>query len=160
MMGHVYRSLGIRVTFRVAVAAVSMTVASTAAIAQSHETPEAALAEYIAAYKARDVDRFIASIDFMQEAKEQLSRAKNPSGAPTEVQVQEKADLLVNELRAHFAKFGFRAGSLDNCRMVTKFQDSETQVRIVLSCSDSRGATTFPVRVLQLQPGWRVVRGG
>ena len=147
-------------TLRAAAAAVSIAFVSHAAMAQVHETPEAALAEYVAAYKARDVERFIASIDFMQEAKEQLSRAKSPSGEPTEVQVQEKADLLVNELRAHFAKFGFRAGSLDNCRTVTKFQDSETQVRIVLSCSDSHGATTFPVRVLQLQPGWRVVRGG
>jgi hypothetical protein len=67
---------------------------------------------------------------------------------------------LVNELGAHFAKFGFRAASLDNCKTVTKFQDSETLVRIILSCSDPHGLTTFPVRVLRLQQGWRVVRGG
>jgi hypothetical protein len=130
---------------------------SPSAMAQQYETPEDALAEYVAAYKARDVDRYLAAIDFNREAIEQLSRGKTER--PSEAQVQEKSSALAGELRAHFAKFGFKAATLDNCQTVTKFKDTETQVRIVLSCSDPRGSTTFPVRLLRLAQGWRVVRG-
>ena len=132
---------------------------SSSAMAQQYETPEDALAEYVAAYKARDVERYLAAIDFNREAMEQLSRGTSKAEQPSEAQVQDKASALAGELRAHFAKFGFRAATLDNCQTVTKFKDTETQVRIVLSCSDSRRSTTFPVRLLRLAQGWRVVRG-
>ncbi len=128
-------------------------------MAQHYESPETALSEYVAAYKARDVERFISSIDFDYEAEEQLRRAGGKQQEPTESQVHEKATSLAKELREHFAKFGFRAATLDNCKSVATFQDSESQVRIILSCSDSHGASTFPVRVVRFKQGWRVVRG-
>jgi hypothetical protein len=134
--------------------------ASFTAMAQHHPTPEDALSEHVAAYKARDVERFLSSVDFVREAEEQLLKVAGTEQPPTEVQIQGKADALVKELREHFAKFGFRAATLDNCKTVTKFQDSDSQVRIILSCSDSRGSTTFPVRVLRFKQGWRIVRGG
>ena len=143
--------------FVAAITVASSVTLTTSAMAQHYETPEDALAEYVAAYKARDVDRYLAAIDFNREAIEQLSRGKTEQ--PSEAQVQEKSSALASELRAHFAKFGFKAATLDNCQTVTKFKDTETQVRIVLSCSDSRGSTTFPVRLLRLAQGWRVVRG-
>jgi hypothetical protein len=127
---------------------------------QYHDTPEEALAEHVAAYKARDVERFISSLDFNYEAEEQLRKVAGKTHQPAEDQIHERANVLVAELRDHFAKFGFRAATLDNCSTVTKFQDSESQVRIILSCRDSRGSTTFPVRVLRFKQGWRIVRGG
>ena len=139
--------------------AVAVLILSFSAMAQHYQTPEAALAEYVEAYKARDVDRFLAAIDLHQEAIEQLRKGADKINEPSEAQVQERASALANELRTHFAKFGFRAATLDNCKTVTKFHDTESQVRIILSCSDSRGSTTFPVRVLRFAQGWRVVRG-
>lgn len=143
--------------FVAAITVAASVALSPSAMATQYETPEDALAEYVAAYRARDVDRYLAAIDFNREAVEQLSRGKTEQ--PSEAQVQEKSSALASELRAHFAKFGFKAATLDNCQTVTKFKDTETQVRIVLSCSDSRGSTTFPVRLLRLAQGWRVVRG-
>lgn len=145
---------------RVAATAVALLVPSFSTMAQYYKTPEAALHEYVEAYKARDVNRFLAAIDFDQEAIEHLTKGAGKTSEPSGTQVQEKATALASELRAHFAKFGFKAATLDNCKTITKFQDTETQVRIVLSCSDSRGSTTFPVRVLHFPQGWRVVRGG
>lgn len=144
---------------RATITAVSFVALSFSAMAQHYETPEAALAEYVEAYKARDVDRFLAAIDFNQEAIEQLSKGADKANEASEVQVQERASALATELRAHFSKFGFKAATLDNCKTVTKFQDTESQVRIILSCSDARGSTTFPIRVLRSTQGWRVVRG-
>jgi hypothetical protein len=129
-------------------------------MAEQHQTPEAALAEHIAAYKARDIDRFISSINLHYEAAEQLRRSLGGTREPTEDQVAKAAKALATELHNHFAKFAFKAGTFDNCRSVTKFQDTDSQVRIVLSCSDSRGSTTFPVRVVRISQGWHVVRGG
>jgi hypothetical protein len=129
-------------------------------MAQHYETPEAALEAYIDAYKARDVDRFIAAIDVLHEARENLRRRLGSTAEPLAADVQQRASAIEMELREHFAKFGFKAGSLDNCKTVTKFQDTESQVRIVLSCSDPRGSTVFPVRVLRFAQGWRVVRDG
>jgi len=145
---------------RAVITAVATVTVSLTAMAQHYESPEAALSEYVAAYKARDVERFISSIDFNYEAEELLRRVAGKTQEPTEPQVQEKANALVNELREHFAKLGFRAATLDNCKSITKFQESESQVRIILSCSDSRGTTTFPVRVHRFKHGWRIVRGG
>ena len=126
---------------------------------QYYADPDAALSEYIEAYKSRDVSRFIAAIDFAYEAKEKLGKRAGQSQEVTESEVQTIADELQNELRAHFVKFGFKAATLDNCKAVTRFKDSDALVRIVLSCSDSRGSSVFPVRVVQFQNGWRVVRG-
>jgi hypothetical protein len=140
---------------------ISFAIVSTqmTAMAQHHESPEAALSEYVSAYKARDVERFIAAIDFDHAAEEQLRRAARDELEPTESQIREKAAALSGELRDHLIQFGFRAATLDNCRSVTKFNDSETEVRIILSCRDSRGASAFPVRILRFSQGWRVVRG-
>ena len=145
---------------RVAIIAIAFLTQSLPSMAQHYESPEAALAEYIAAYKARDVARFLACIDFTHEAREKLSRRPGQIQTVSDTEVQATADGLETELKEHFAKFGFKAESLDNCREVTKFQDTETQVRIILSCTDSRGSTTFPVRVLRFAQGWRIVRGG
>ena len=145
---------------RVIATAIASLALSLPAMSQHYESPEDALSEYMTAYKARDVPRFLASIDFKQEAKEQLSKGARLKQEPSEVEVLAAAAELETTLKEHFAKFGFKAQTLDNCKIVTKFQDTETQVRIVLSCSDSRGSTTFPVRVLRFLEGWRVVRGG
>ena len=138
----------------------ALTFASLSAMAQHYETPEVALTEHIAAYKARDVERFLASLDFQQEAIEKLSKRTGATLEPSQAEVQERATALLEELREHFVKFGFRAATLDNCQIATKFQDTESQVRIVLSCSNSRGSATFPVRIRHLAQGWRIVRGG
>ena len=129
-------------------------------MADQHQTPEAALAEHVAAYKARDVDRFISSINLRYEASMQLRKSFGGTREPTDAQVADAANALAAELRNHFAKFAFKAGTFDNCQSVTKFLDSESQVRILLSCSDSNGSTTFPVRIVHTGNGWHVVRGG
>jgi hypothetical protein len=128
-------------------------------MAQYYQDPDAALSEYIAAYKSRDVSRFLAATDFEFEAREALSNRLGTIEKPSDAEVLASANRLQSELRAHFDKFGFRAETLDNCKRLTKFEDSETLVRIVLSCSDSRGSSVFPVRVVKFPEGWRVVRG-
>ena len=128
-------------------------------VAQHYPDPDAALSEYIAAYKSRDVSRFLASIDFEREAGEELSKRPGTGQEASEAEVSTAANELRSKLRAHFAEFGFKAATLDNCRRVTLFRDSETLVRIVLSCSDAHGSTVFPVRIVRFSQGWRVVRG-
>lgn len=127
-------------------------------MAQCYETPEAALAECIAAYKARDVSRYLAALDFEQEARESLTRSSGGAEL-SDAQVQEKANALRSELNDHFAKFGFKAATFDDCEMITRFDDGPSQVRIVLSCRDGRGSATFPMRIRRSAEGWRVVRG-
>jgi hypothetical protein len=128
-------------------------------MAQYYQEPEAALSEYIAAYKSRDVPRFLAAIDFEYEAREKLTKRPGNQPDPSESEILTLAKSLQTELLTHFEKFAFKAATLDNCKTVTKFQDSETLTRIVLSCSDSRGSSVFPVRVVKFPKGWRVVRG-
>jgi hypothetical protein len=152
-------TLGIRMTLRPAFAALDPLLFSATAMAQYYQDPEAALTEYIAAYKSRDVPRFLAAIDFEFEAKETLSKRPGTSQEPSDAEVLASAGKLQSELRAHFDKFGFKAATLDNCKRVTKFEDTETLVRIVLSCSDARGSSVFPVRIVKFPEGWRAVRG-
>ena len=123
------------------------------------ETPEAALAEYIDAYKARDIERFLAATDFSREATKAIL-ASDDAARPTDAEIQEKSDAIRSDLQKHFVKFGFNSGEFDNCTQVTKFQDAETQVRILLDCKTSLGSMAHPVRITRFQKGWRVTYGG
>ena len=140
------------------IGALGCTLLAASAMANYYDTPEAAVAECIAAYQARDVVRYLGALDFEQEAKEVLTRASGGT-EPSHTQVKEKASALQSELSDHLAKFGFKAATFDDCQMVTKLEDTPFQVRIILSCRDARGSATFPLRVRRSVEGWRVVRG-
>jgi hypothetical protein len=102
----------------------------------------------------KDIPAFLASINFRQEATETLRR----EGAPiTDAHVQELAQKKESELRQHLEKRGFIA--YGKCEAVTKFQDSDIQVRIVRLCKDVTGGTFIPVRLMRFTDGWLVVRG-
>lgn len=127
---------------------------------QSFLTPESALAEHQAAYKARDIDRFLASIDFIQEAKEALAASANGNEIPSDPEVSVLAEKRKMGLRQHLGKFQFKAATFDDCEVVTTTHRTETLVRLVLRCNDPHGSTFFPVRVMLQAGQWRVVRGG
>ena len=123
------------------------------------KTPEAALAEYINAFKARDVERFLAATDFTNEAIREIQSGA-PRAQPTVEEIQEKSDSIRSDLREHFSKFGFKPATFDDCTQVTKFQDSATQVRILLNCKAPLGSLALPVRIALFESGWRVTYGG
>jgi hypothetical protein len=104
---------------RPALAALASLLFSLSAMAQYYQEPEAALSEYIAAYKSRDVPRFLAAIDFEYEAKERLAKGPGNQPSPSEAEIVALARTLQRELLAHFEKFAFKAETLDNCRTVS-----------------------------------------
>lgn len=128
--------------------------ASMAASAQAFSSAEGAFEAYERARLRNDIPAFLATINFRQEALEQLQRSGKESA---ESSVAELAAKREAELRAHLETRGFT--KYGNCKVATKFQDTERQVRFILSCTDSTGGTTFPVRVMQFPNGWLVVRG-
>ena len=126
---------------------------------QYFTTPESALSEYVDAYKARDIERFLAATDFSREAMRQL-HAIHGAASPSENEISEKSADLKNELREHLSQTRFRPAQFDNCTQVTKFQDSDSEVRIILDCSAPLGSIALPVRIVRFDQGWRVSYGG
>ena len=140
---------------------VPFTVAVTmSASAQDFSTPEAAFREHQQAFASRDVQRFLATIEFRQEAIEQLQRASKANSTPSEAAIAEVAATREAELRGHLENRGFRPATLDACEVIAKWQDSDNQVRFPLTCKVPNGSNTFPVRLMRFPHGWRVVRGG
>jgi hypothetical protein len=128
------------------------------ALGQWSATPEAAFAEYQQASRARDIPRFLASIEFRQEAIEQL-RQDSVQANPPESSVAERAASREAKLRSHLESQGFKPATIDTCEIVNKWQDTPDQVRFPVVCSGPNGSLSFAVRVMRFPHGWRVVRG-
>ena len=126
---------------------------------QYFTTPESALSEYVDAYKARDIERFLAATDFSREAMRQLQAIRG-AASPSDTEISERSADLKNELREHLSQTRFKSAQFDNCTQVTRFQDSESQVRIILDCKAPLGSIALPVRIVRFDQGWRVSYGG
>jgi hypothetical protein len=125
-----------------------------AANAQAFPSPEAAFEAYERARLRNDIGAFLATINFRQEAIEALQRAGKEA---TEANIAETAAQKESELRTHLQTRGFT--KYGDCKVATKFRDSKSQVRFILSCTNATGATFFPIRVNRFPNGWLVVRG-
>jgi len=131
---------------------------STAVQAQDFSTPEAAFREHQAAWAAKNIERFLATISFRQEALEHLRRT-SPQDAEREQAVRELAMKGEADLRTQLQTKGFVATDLATCEVVTRWQDSADQVRLPLICAGPRrGTVSFPIRLMRLPEGWRIVR--
>jgi phage-related protein len=141
--------LGVCIVY-LAISAVSMS-----ADLQGFSSAEAAFEAHERARTREDIAAFLATINFRQGAMETLQRAREEL---TETNIDQMAVKQEAEVRQHLQSRGFT--KYGRCKVATKFQDSETQVRFILSCTDATGGTTFPVRVMRFTTGWLVVRGG
>ena len=128
--------------------------------AQDFSTPEAAFREHQQAFVSRDVQRFLATIEFRQEAIEELQRTSKERSAPPEAAIAELAAMREAALRGHLESRGFMPATLDACEVITKWQDSDNLVRFPVNCRVPNGSTTFSVRLMRFPQGWRVVRAG
>ncbi len=122
-------------------------------------TPEAAFREHQDAWKSRDIPRFLRTISFRRDAEEQLAKEKKVRVSKLlEADVLGRATLLESELRHRLQSRGFRPDELSSCAIVTKWQDSDDQVRFPLRCDGPGGGDSFwPIRLVLSANGWRVV---
>lgn len=134
-------------------------ILTTTVMSQSFDTPERALKEHEDAFRARDVERFLSSIDFRQEAVELLSSRNTADSSPTDAEIIEVAASRKEVLRKSLQKFQFKDRMLDHCDTLQTVRESEVEVRFILSCRLKDGGAFFSVRVMYDSTNWHVVRG-
>jgi hypothetical protein len=127
--------------------------------AQDYSSPEAAFREHQAAWANKSIDRFLATISFQHEALEELMRASPQGTAPDASAVRDLAAKREADLHTLLQARGFIATDLAKCKIVTKWQDSNDQVRFPLSCAAPNGSLAFTIRLVRVPEGWRIVRG-
>jgi hypothetical protein len=120
-------------------------------------SPEAALSEHQQAWAQKDIARFLASIDFRQEAVELFQHGGEPD--PGEAAIAAAAAERESQLRKVLETRGFIATDIGSGKIVRKLQDSENQVRFMLSCQSASGALLLTIRLMRFDTRWRVVRG-
>jgi hypothetical protein len=128
------------------------------AIAGDFSTPEAALHEHQAAWAHRDINLFLSTISFKQEAVEILQGTAPKDAAPGDTEVNQLAARRENNLKEQLTRDGFKPDYLPTCKIIVKQQVSETIVKFPLSCSMSHGYIFFSIRLVHVDDGWRVVR--
>jgi hypothetical protein len=119
--------------------------------------PEAALSEHQHAWAQKDIARFLATIDFRQEALELLHNSGEAN--PGEAAIAATAAERESQLRKVLETRGFIATDIGSGKVLRKLQDSENQVRFVLSCKSTRGASLLTIRLMRFAGAWRIVRG-
>ena len=127
--------------------------------ASDFSTPEAALHEHQVAWANRDIDRFLFTISFRQEAIEALHGKSSTDETLDETAIQALALERQNELRRRLATMGFKPDYLASCKIIKRWPVSEFEVRLPLYCTDRNGSMFFAIRLVRTQDGWRVVRG-
>lgn len=128
------------------------------AMASDFSTPEAALHEHQTAWAHGDINQFLSTISFKQEAMEILVATVPKGAVPSDTEVNQLAQQRENKLRERLTRDGFKPDYLPTCKIITKWQLSETIVRFPLSCSVRHGYLTYAIRLVRLDDGWRVVR--
>jgi hypothetical protein len=128
------------------------------ATAADFSTPAAALHEHQTARVQRNIEHFLSTISFKQEAIEILQATSPKDAVPDESAVQHLAVERENELREHLERDGFKPDYLATCKVITTWHVSDTVVRFPLSCSSGSGSLTFTIRLVRVADGWRVVR--
>ncbi len=118
---------------------------------------EAALNEHQQAWAQKDIARFLASIDFRQEAVELLHNSGEAD--PGEASIAATAAERESQLRKVLETRGFIATDIGSAKVIRKLQDAENQVRFILSCRSARGASLLTIRLMRFARGWRIVRG-
>ena len=130
------------------------------AIAPDLSTPEATFAEYQQAWVQKDVPRFLATLNFQQEAYEKLQARGTEVAGPTDPAVTELATNIETELRTLLQTRGFIATDIGSCKIAQKLPLSENEVRFILSCKSATSALLMPIRLMRFPAGWLVIRGG
>jgi hypothetical protein len=130
------------------------------ATARDLSTPEATFAEYQQAWVQKDVPRFLATINFQQEAYEKLKARGLQIDGPADPEVTKQATTIENDLRTLLQTRGFIATDVGSCRIAQKIPLSENEVRFILSCRPATSALLMPIRLMRFPAGWLVVRGG
>ena len=130
------------------------------ATARELSTPEATFAEYQQAWVQKDVVRFLATINFQQEAYEKLQARGVQVASSSDSAVTEFAAKIETELRTLLQTRGFIATDIGNCTIAQKIPLSENEVRLILSCKSATSALLMPIRLMRFPAGWLVVRGG
>jgi hypothetical protein len=130
------------------------------ATARDLSSPEATFAEYQQAWVQKDVPRFLAAINFQQEAYEKLKARGAESVAPDDPEVTNLATTIENDLRTLLQTRGFIATDIGGCRIAQKVPLSDNEVRFILSCKSQTSARLMPIRIMRFPAGWLVVRGG
>jgi hypothetical protein len=123
-------------------------------------TPEATFAEYQQAWVQKDIPRFLASINFQQEAYEKLQARGVQVAGSDDPAVREFAARVETELRTLLETRGFVATDIGSCTITKKLPLSENEVRLILSCKSTTTALLMPIRLMRSRTGWLVVRGG
>jgi hypothetical protein len=130
------------------------------ATARDLSTPEATFAEYQQAWVQKDVPRFLATINFQQEAYEKLKARGVQVDSPADPEVFKLATTIEHALRSLLQTRGFIATDIGSCRISQKIPLSENEVRLILSCTSATSALSIPIRLKRFPAGWLVVRGG
>jgi hypothetical protein len=123
-------------------------------------TPEATFAEYQQAWVQKDVPRFLATINFQQEAYEKLKARGVQVDTPAHPEVTKLAATIENDLRTLLQTRGFMATDIGSCRIGQKIPLAENEVRLILSCTSATSGLLMPLRLKRFPAGWLVVRGG
>jgi hypothetical protein len=130
------------------------------ATARDLSTPEGTFAEYQQAWIQKDVPRFLATINFQQEAYEKLQARGAHLAGPDDPAVTEFAAKVEAELRTLLQTRGFIATDIGSCKIAQKLPLFENEVRFILSCKSATSALLMPIRLMRFPTGWLVVRGG
>jgi hypothetical protein len=130
------------------------------ATARDLSSPEAAFAEYQQAWVQKDVSRFLATINFQQQAYEKLKARGAQVDGPADPEVTAQAIAIENGLRTLLQTRGFIATDIGSCRVAQKIPLSESEVRLILSCTSATSALLMPIRLMRFPAGWLVVRDG
>jgi hypothetical protein len=133
------------------------TVLAVSSSANALASPEATFLAYKAAWVERDIPRFLATISFRQEAREELERQ---GGAASEATVDKLAAAKEAQLRTLLETRGFIATDIGTCDIARKIPLTEDQVRLILTCTSPKTSLMLPLRVMRFPSGWLVVRGG
>ena len=130
----------------------------TSAIAADFSTPQLAFQEHQSAWKHRNIDQFVSTISFTQEAIEILHAKAPTDAAPDELAVRTLAAARETELRHRLETDGFRPDDLSTCKIVNTWIVSDTETRLPLACTLDGAYLFRAIRLVRLPQGWRVVR--
>jgi len=126
------------------------------AMAQDFTTPEAAFREHQAAWARRNIDDFLSTISFQQEAVETLQK-RSPNASVLQGDINALASEREAQLREMLRTRGFKPDYLPTCKILNKWPLSGSTVRIAVGCE--KGAMAYSMRLVRSVDGWRVVRG-
>ena len=125
--------------------------------AAGFDSPEDAVRALEEAYTQKNVERVVASLDFVEEGR-QLLQETNPALANDPETIKQTADLLERTFRDELHTKGFPDFSKLKCSIVGKAQIAPALIKLTEQCLSPDGVkSTQDVKVMKRDAGWRVV---